>query len=211
MPMLPEAQTALDQLRVAGDRRDWNVARHALAAALAYVRAEAVITWLLGPLTAYVPRFEAYQPDETWPRRRMAMLRQYAPDFDRIEAPPWLPEAGQTYDTPGSMYFIQALEKLWRAIISGEPVPYLVDAISAIIMADLVEWWFGARSDDWILWQHAVRLALDVDDVLMMVGSAPHKRAVEVMLRFFDHPATAQRDQAAWHAVAATVERLLIE
>lgn len=206
----PEITAALSQLRAAGECRDWDTGRAALGDVLVYTPIDEVITWLLGPLAAYVPRFEQYHPDEGWPRRRIKALRDVAPDFSAIVAPPWLPEAGHTYDTPGSMYFVQALEQLWRAmIVKTAPVPYLVETITAINMADLVEWWFCARPDEWRLWRSAVQLALDMDDAPMMVGSADQKRAVAVMLRFFDHPATARRDRAAWLAVAAALERLL--
>lgn len=203
----PEAAAALARLRAAGEDRDWNACRAALAEALDHIPAGEMIAWLLGPLAAYLPRFERYHPGESWPRERLAMLLAQAPDFAAVIYPPWLPETGRAHESPGSTYFVAALEHLWRAIVDKDhPVPHLVDAIAALHMADLVEGWFAARPDAWTQWQSAVSLALDMDDAPMMIGSPDQKAAVRVMLRFFDHPATARRDRAGWLGLADALE-----
>jgi hypothetical protein len=193
----PDIAKNLQSLRAAAAARDWRGYYAALSPLLACLPAADAVEFVLAQLRAYLPRFESYAPDVTWPRKRLYSLSISGPDYAVARQHPWLPEF--RHEAPGAAHFVQAMRYVWQAAVNidraGNYIPYLVGAVVSVRMADLEELWYGPRPRAWDQWSLAMKTQIGAQQ--------PWK----VAIMFDRDPAIQRRDTAAWLAVADELER----
>jgi hypothetical protein len=200
----PEIIEHLKKLREAAAANDWNGYHVALPPLLLALPASDAIEFALAQFRAYLPRFERAHPDAAWPRQRLHKLAVSGPGYRAIRVQPWLTDARQEYQTPGSERFVLALERVWQAAFSVDQpdvrVAHLVAAVIGVRLADLEEAWYGPRPEAWEQWLLALTTPVRED-------SAGPRAASKIGITFGHDPAIRQRETAAWLEVADELER----
>lgn len=181
------AEDDLAALRQAAQDRDPNQTQFLLKRlflSMSFYRALAVA---VERAYAYLDTFERQHPQQPWARQVVVQITSLG------TAPGDIPdEAKQSYATPGTANFVKALYDLAHACRPNNQmearIGFLVSAVVNAMMAELVESWYGSRLNDW------ERVRQNVPE------------ANEIAYRFWTDTDVAQRDVAAWLAVADSVE-----
>ena len=190
-----DTQTRLDleELRTAALQREQEKLQFLLKRLLQSLDYYMALAIPLERIQAFLPIFESYYPDETWVRKLLLMISNYgkAPDSDIAAM-----ALEQSFSAAGTGNFLKAVYDLNQAMQdSNTPevrVGFMASAVVNSIMADLAEAWYGKRSKAW----EKVR-----------ANQEPH--ATTIALTFWTDAQTAERDTAAWLAVADSIEAKL--
>lgn len=179
----------LAALRAAARRREWTALQDTLKRLLARLEPLVALALVAGPVTAYLPRFEAYYPDAGWVRELLLTVVSYA------SAPRDLPlHALGQFPSPGCGNYVSAVFDLARAV-QPQPQPFerysfATNAAANALLAALMDLYFGPRPDEW------ARLA---DEAARQA----------VYGRFWLDAGVAAADTAAWLALADALEAQL--
>lgn len=189
----------LTALREAAARRDWGELQDSLTRVLLALDYYAGLEVALTRAHEHLPIFEAAHPQAVWARRLLVGLVAYG--VAPAELPP---EATQPHNSPGAANFIAAVFDLLRSAERKTPlenrVRFLANALANVILADLAANWYGAHLDEW------ARQQAQGDEIDPASGlSVRHT----IYARFWLDDATAQRDTAAWLALADTLAQKL--
>lgn len=139
--------------------------------------------------------FESYYPEETWVRQMLLQVTTFgvAPEDSVAEM-----ALSQPFHVPGMGNYIKAVYDLTQAMQAKHGyesrIGYMTSALANLVMAELVEAWYGDEDDLWQL----VRAEPDTPENLM------------VAYQFWIDPTTAQLDQQNWQRIADSLEKLLI-
>jgi hypothetical protein len=150
----------LAELRRAGEARDWNGARAAVAELLAVLPGDDALSIAHEQVSRRLPSFEAHHPGDEGPRRLLAILAGQAAPADED------PEA-QDCVGPGGNNFIAALAALLRARQATDRrarVRACTDAIAEAIMAESTAHWGARFPEAWRRWYEADPASGTVDD-----------------------------------------------
>jgi hypothetical protein len=146
---------------------------------------------------AFLPTFERYYPQAIWARQVLVQIASLGTAPGDIPA-----EARQAFTSPGAANYVKVLYDLAHATRQSQQmearIGYLTSAVVNTIMAELVEAWYGGRLSDW------ERVRQNQFDPA--TGQYSDPEATQIAYRFWTDEDTAQRDTAAWLAVADSVE-----
>ncbi|MBI5668266.1 MAG: hypothetical protein HZC41_09690 [Chloroflexi bacterium] len=187
----------LNRLRNAARQRDWGALQDALTRLFMQLEFFTALEIALTRLHDHVPVFERDHPEATWARKLLVSVVSFgvAPN----ELPP---EAGQPYASPGAANFLAGLFDLLRGVERRTPIEnrarFLVSAVSNVILADLAAFWYGQHPDAWALQQQRGD-EMDADTGLTV--------RQQIYAQFWLDDTVAQRDTAAWLALADDVEQ----
>ncbi|MGQ9888539.1 MAG: hypothetical protein ACUVSX_08630 [Aggregatilineales bacterium] len=176
-------------LRAAAHRREWTALQDTLKRLLARLEPLVALGVAAGPVTAHLPRFEAYYPEAGWVRELLLTVVNYA------SAPRDLPlHALAQFPSPGCGNFVSAVFDLARAVQPAaspfERYSFVTNAAANALLAALMDRYFGPRPDEW---------ALLADETARQA----------VYGRFWLDADVAAADTAAWLALADAVEAQL--
>ena len=179
----------LDQLRTAAEARDPERCQFLLKSLFIEMEFYHALAVVIERAQSFLETFELYHAEGAFARQILMQM------VNTGKAPARLPpEAMQDLDFPGGANFMKALSDLAHALQPG-PLPprvgYLVSATVNAIMAELVEHYYGRRSDDWAL-----------------VREQPaDPRAQDVAYAFWIDEEVALLDTDHWLQVADSIER----
>jgi hypothetical protein len=184
----------LKDLREAARQRDPQQAQYLakrLIGQIAYYHALALV---VGQLYEFIDIFESYYPDETWIRRALVSIASFGTPPDDGIAQMALEQA---YHEPGAANFVKAFYDVTQAMQTRHTpearVGYLTSALVNVVMAALVEAWYGERPE---AWQYQRQNPGDPD-------------ALELAYLFWTDDETAQLDTALWLDIADGIEQAL--
>lgn len=187
----------LNQLRNAAIRREWSALQGALTRLLMQLEFFVALEIALTRLHDHVPVFERDHPGATWARQLLVSLVSFgvAPH----ELPP---ELSQLYNSPGAANFAAGLLDVLRGVEQRTPLEnrlrFLASAVSHAILADLAAFWYGQHPEAWAEQQQR---GGETDP---QTGLTIRQ---QIYARFWLDDATAERDTAAWLALADDVEK----
>lgn len=189
----------LAELRAAARGRDWSALQTALARLFFQMDFYAALELAVTRLHDFLPVFERHHPEATWPRRLLVSVVAYGRAPDALP-----PEASQTYASPGAANFLSGLFDLLRCLEQRTPLEnrlrFAASAVSNALLADLAADWYDQHPDAWAEQQARG------DDPDPETGGTVRQR---IYARFWLDAITAERDTAAWLALADAIERKL--
>lgn len=192
--MSPQLQRDLSDFRQAAQRRDpqqLHFLLKRLLQQLDYYPALAIVT---ERLYRFLDIFESYYPDEAWVRTLLMGVVSFgiAPDDSVAEQ-----ALQHSFTDPGAGNYLKAIYDLTQSMQqkhTGEArVGFMASAIVNVIMAELVEAWYGEREDAW----ETVRAAQSQAE-----APDPDSEAAQIAYRFWIDAETAALDTACWLEVA---------
>jgi hypothetical protein len=143
---------------------------------------------------AFMDIFESYYPDEIWARKTLVSMVSFgvAPDDQVAEM-----ALGQTFSAPGCANFIKAFYDVCQCMqkkhTAEARIGFMTSAIVNVIMAELVEAWYGERED---LWQ-------------IVRADQTSDQAIAIAYSFWMDEDTVTLDKACWQEVADSIEAKL--
>lgn len=146
-------------------------------------------------LHVYLPTFERDYPDETWVRQMIIAIGAFgtAPD-DNIATL----ALEQQFQKPGAANYLKAVFDVTQAMQekhTGEArIGFMASAIVNVIMAELVEAWYGTNPKAWSI---------------VRENDYENKKAQLIAYTFWSDERTAARDTAAWLTIADSIEQKL--
>lgn len=172
-------------LRAAAHRREWTALQDTLKRLLARLEPLVALAVVAEPVTAHLPRFEAYYPEAGWVRELLLTVVSYA------SAPRDLPlHALSQFPSPGCGNYVSAVFDLARTVQPEtspfERYSFITSAAANALLAALMDRYFGPRPDEWAL-----------------LGDESARQAVYG--RFWLDADVAAADTAAWLALADRV------
>jgi hypothetical protein len=189
----------VDRLRQAAHGREWTALQDTLKRLLALIEPIPALEIPAARINTHLPRFEAYYPQATWVRELFMTVAAYA------SAPDQLPDhAVNQFPQPGCGNFVSAVLDLARAAQPRHTIferySFITSATANVILAELMDAYYSARPDEW---QRLTGQADEIDpETGLTVRQAQH-------MRFWLDDDVAQRDTAAWLAVADMTEEKL--
>jgi hypothetical protein len=189
----------LAELRAAARGRDWNALQTALTRLFFQMDFYAALEMAVTRLYDFLPVFERHHPEAAWPRGLLVSVVAYG------RAPESLPpEASRPYASPGAANFLAGLFDLLRCLEQRTPLEnrlrFAASAAANAILADLAANWYDQHPDAWAEQQARG------DDPDPETGGTVRQR---IYARFWLDAITAERDTAAWLALADAIERKL--
>lgn len=187
----------LVRLRQAADGREWNTLQDTLKRLLARLEPIPALEIPAVQINHFLPRFEHYFPQAGWVRQIFMTVTAYA------SAPSHLPDhVVNQFREPGCGVFVGAVLDMARAVQTEytvfERYSFMTNATANAILADLMAFYFA---------QHP-RLWLDIlnrpDKVEAETGLTLRQSHY---MRFWADEEVAERDRAAWLAVADLLEQ----
>jgi hypothetical protein len=158
---------------------------------MAYYHALALV---VGQLYEFIDIFESYYPQDTWLRRALVSIASFGTPPDDSAAQMALE---QPYHEPGAANFVKAFYDVTQAMQARHTpearVGYLTSALVNVVMAALVEAWYGERPE---AWEHQRLHPGDPD-------------ALELAYLFWTDEDTARLDTALWLGIADALEQAL--
>lgn len=185
----------LKDLRVAAHERNQQQVQFLVKRLLQGIDYYMALSVPLECIHAYLPKFERDYPDETWVRQMIIAIGAFgtAPD-DQIAAI----ALEQQFQKPGAANFVKAIYDVTQAMQekhTGEArIGFMASAIVNVIMAQLVEAWYGTNPKAW---------------AVVRENDYESKKAQLVAYTFWSDEHTAQRDTSAWLTVADSIEHKL--
>lgn len=186
----------LKGLRAAAAGREWGDLADTLTRLFMAMEFFAALEIVVTRAYNHLAIFEAQHPESGWARSLLVWITSYG------AAPANLPqEAAAPHPSPGASNYIAALIDLARAMERLTPlenrIRFLANALSNVILAELAAAWYGDHPDAWE-YQQTDGDAIDEETGLTVRQT--------IQAQFWLDEATAQRDTAAWLAVADAVE-----
>ena len=187
------------RLRQAAEGREWNTLQDTLKRLLARMEPIPALEIPAVQINHFLPRFEDHFPQAGWVRQIFMAVTAYA------SAPGHLPDpAVNQFREPGCGVFVGAVLDMARAVQTEytvfERYSFMTNAAANAILADLMHFYFIQHPRLWI-------------DILNRPDEAEAETGLTLRqshyLRFWSDAEVAERDRAAWRAVADLLEQRL--
>jgi len=193
-----DCQNDLRELRKLASQREWNEQQVVIDRLLMRLNQTECVGLGIQYIEAYIPRFEHYYPEQTWPRRLLNRFKAaLSADPNQSSWPEAPDEFTENYPKPGAGNFRNALLELWK-IGTGLSDAYhrarqTRRSIYAIFMADLTESWGRSNPELWDRYRHPQ----NTHDMFVL----PYQRWMS--------PEIAERDISNWLRLANDIEKRL--
>jgi len=195
-------QRDIDALSTAAIERDHEKAQFLLKKLLAQLDFFVALAAAIEPVYEFVDTWEQYYPDEVWARRLLVAIVSFGAPPDESVSQAAL---RQDFTAPGAGNFLKAVADIVQSMQAkhqpGARVGYLVSAIVNAVMAELVEFWYRDRPDEW------ERARLNPFD--SSTGKYRDPQATQIAYQFWTDPEVTRRDTQAWLAIAHSIEEKL--
>jgi hypothetical protein len=184
-------------MRQAAHAREWSTLQETLTWLFMQIEFYAALEIALTRLHDHAAIFERDHPGATWARQLLVSVVSFG------VAPHDLPpEISQPYNSPGAANFIAGLLDMIRGVEPRTPLEnrlrFLASAVSHAILAGLAAFWYGQHPDAWIQQQQ------HGDEPDPQTGLTLRQ---QIYAQFWLDEAVAERDTAAWLAVADDIEK----
>lgn len=185
----------LNRLRESALAREWGESQAILTRLLLGLDFYAGLEIGLARAHAHLPLFEAQHPEAVWARQLLVGIVSYG------TAPEMLPPAAyDSYPSPGASNFITAVMELVRSVERKTPlenrIRFVGNALVNTLLAELAAYWYGEHP---AAWEDQRQRGDEADP---QTGLTVRQR---IQARFWLDDDVAQRDTAAWLALADTV------
>lgn len=192
---MTDYQPDIEALRLAAQQREWNNLQDTLKRLLALLEPLAGTEIAAIRIHDHLPRFEYYYPEAGWVRQLVLTVVSYA------SAPGDLPvHAVNQFPSPGCGNFVSAVLDLARTVQPGvspfERYSYITSAIANTLLAELMDFYYSEHEDEW------ARLNEGADEVNPATSLTIRQ---ETYMKFWTDGRVAERDTAAWLAIADAV------
>lgn len=196
---MADYESDLNILRTLAVERDWSSLQDTLGRLLLELDIYTVLEIAATRAHNHLPIFEGAHPQSIWARQLLVGIVSYG--VAPTELPP---EAAQPYASPGATNFVAALLDLARGVERQTPLEnrlrFLGSAISNVMLADLAAFWYGQHPYRWLLQQERGH---ETDP---NTGDTVRHN---IYVQFWLDEAVAERDTAAWLALADQLEAKL--